>query len=255
MKPMKCPGRRFATGKHARLASLVLAAAASPAASAQAVDTNRPGFSATPGIVADGRWQLETGVVWDRPDGESRTLALPVAEVRLGIADGVEVFVSPISWADTESNGNAASGLLDMAIGSKIALSAADVSTRMAVLLQVSVPVGASGLSSDRWDPSAAFVWAHDGSVSLAGTVKLGRYRDGFQLDNGLKMPFSLGDRHSVFLEWEARLPEGGGDAHWLNGGYQWLFEDTLQLDAGAGFGLNDRAGDYRLGLGFSALF
>jgi hypothetical protein len=125
----------------------------------------------------------------------------------------------------------------------------------MAILLQLSVPVGNSDLSSDRFDPGAAFVWTHAGRIPLAGTVKVSRSRDGFRLDNGLKLPFSLGGTHSAFVEWEASLPEGGSDAHWLNGGYQWLLDDRIQFDANAGIGLNDRAGNYRIGAGFSILF
>jgi hypothetical protein len=222
----------------------------------QVVDTNRPGFSFTPGVVAAGRWQLETGIAYDRPDSDSQSLTLPLAEARFGLSDGVEIFVSSVSWSDADSGAGSARGLVDMALGTKLALTEADAKTRMAALFQLSVPVGDSDFSSDRYDPSAALIWTHAGRVPLAGTVKVSRFRDGFQLDNGLKLPFSLGGAHSAFVEWEANLPEGSGnDTHWLNGGYQWLLDDRTQLDANAGVGLNDRAGDYRLGAGFSILF
>jgi len=224
-------------------------------ATGQAVDTNRPGFSFTPGIVADGRWQLETGIAYDRPGGGSHSLSLPLADARFGLSEGVELFVSSISWSDANLGAGSASGLVDVAVGTKLALTDNDAKTRMAVLFQLSVPTGDSDFSSDRYDPSAAFIWTHDGGIPLAGTVKVSRYREGFQLDNGLKLPFSLGGAHSAFVEWEASLPEGGNDVHWLNGGYQWLMDERMQLDANAGIGLNDRAGDYRLGAGFSILF
>jgi hypothetical protein len=222
----------------------------------QVVDTNRPGFSFTPGVVAVGRWQLETGVAYDRPDSGSHSITLPQAEVRFGLSDGVEIFVSSISWSDADSGASSSRGLSDMAVGTKLALTESDAKTRMAVLFQLSVPVGDSDFSSDRFDPSAAFIWTRQDRVPLAGTVKVSRFRSGFQLDNSLKLPFSLGGAHSAFFEWEANLPEGSGnDTHWLNGGYQWLLDDRMQLDANAGIGLNDRAGDYRLGAGFSILF
>ena len=224
-------------------------------AHAEVVDTNRPGFSFTPGVVAKGRWQLETGVSYDRADGRSRSVSLPLAELRFGVAEGVEVFLSSVSWSDVEVANTSESGLVDMAIGTKMALTEANARTRMAILLQVSVPVGDSAFSSDRVDPSAAFVWTHDGRVPLAGTVKVSRFREGFQLDNGLKLPFWARGNHSAFAEWELNLPEGGEDAHWLNGGYQWLLDDRTQVDASAGLGLNDAAGDYRVAAGFSVLF
>ena len=69
----------------------------------QVVDTNRPGFSFTPGVVAAGRWQLETGIAYDRPDSGSHSVSLPLAEARFGLSEGVEIFVSSIGWKDADS--------------------------------------------------------------------------------------------------------------------------------------------------------
>jgi len=218
----------------------------------QAIDTNRPGFSSSPNVVEPGQWQLETGFNYTRSDSDTRTTSLPAAEFRVGVGDDVEVFLSSLSWSETTSGGSDTGGLVDMALGSKVNISGADARTQMAMLFQLSVPIGDDSFSSDRWDPSLAFVWTHNGDLALAGTVKLSKFRNGYQLDNGLKMPFSWGDAHSGFVEWEANLPEGGGSTHWLNGGYQWLIDNRKQLDFNAGLGLNDRAGDYRLGVGFS---
>jgi hypothetical protein len=139
-----------------------------------------------------------------------------------------------------------------MALGSKVNISNAEARTQMALLFQLSVPTGDDSFTSDRWDPSLAFVWSHAGDFDIAGTVKISDFESGYQLDNGLKVPFPLGEAGSGFVEWEANLPEQGGSIHWLNGGYQWLIDDRMQLDLNAGLGLNDRAGDYRLGIGFS---
>ena len=240
----------------ALLVSMVSIGFFAPAALfAQSIDTNRPGFSFSPNVVGDGQWQLETGIAWDRPDSDTDILSLPLAELRYGMTDGFELFLSSISWSDADFGGSSANGLLDMVIGTKLSLGDTGGPTRMAVLFQVSVPAGSSDFTSDRWDPSAAFIWSHAGKLPLAGTVKVSRFADGYQLDNGLKLPFAIGTDQSAFVEWEANLPEGGGSTHWLNGGYQFLLTDDLQWDLNAGFGLNSRAGDYRLGLGFSTRF
>ena len=232
---------------------LVAVAFAAPnRVAAQAIDTNRPGFSYSPNVVGVGQWQLETGIAYTRPDSDAHTTSLPTAEFRFGVADQVELFVTSLSWSKTSSAGNDVSGLVDMAIGTKIDIGDAEASTQMALLFQLSVPTGDDNFSSDRWDPSFAFVWSHNADLAIAGTVKISKYRSGYQLDNGLKLPFSLGKAGSAFVEWEANLPENGGNTHWLNGGYQRLIDDHIQLDFNAGVGLNDRADDYRLGIGFS---
>ena len=218
----------------------------------QTIDTNRPGFSFSPNVVELGQWQLETGITYTRSNDDTRTTSLPVAEFRLGVADQLEVFVSSLSWSETRSANSETSGLVDMALGAKVNVSNAEAKTQMAFLFQLSVPIGDDSFSSDRWDPGLAFIWAHNGDLAIAGTVKISKFRSGYQLDNGLKVPFSWGDAHSGFVEWEANLPQDGGSTHWLNGGYQWLIDDRMQFDFNAGLGLNDRAGDYRLGVGFS---
>ena len=204
------------------LRPIVVAALAVPnLAAAQAIDTNRPGFSASPNVVGPGQWQVETGIDYARPDSDSHTISLPAAEIRFGVADQVEVFATYLSWAKSSSGDNDTSGLIDMAIGTKIDISDTGAKTQMAFGFLLSVPTGSDSFTSDRWDPSAAFIWLHNSDLPVAGTVKISKYQSGYQLDNGVKLPFSLGETSSAFVEWEANLPEGGGSTHWLNGGYQ----------------------------------
>ncbi|MDJ0938385.1 MAG: transporter [Woeseiaceae bacterium] len=231
--------------------ALVLLLAAGTVA-AQAIDTNRPGFSFSPNVVPKGRWQVETGFAYTRIDSDADFISLPNAELRFGTADRLELFVSSLNWADVDTPGGSSSGLLDVAIGAKVDIANADAKFRTALLLQFSVPVGDSRFSSDRMDPTLGFIWAGTTGLPFAGTVKLTDFEDNLQLDNGLKLPFSINETQSAFVEWEANIPESGGATHWLNGGFQWLLDDNLQLDFSAGLGLNDRSGDYRWGVGIS---
>ena len=218
----------------------------------QTIDTNRPGFSFSPNVVGPGQWQLETGIMHIQIDKDTSATFVPMAEVRFGVADQLEVFVSSLSWLKTKSSSDETSGLVDMALGAKVNVSDAEAKTQMALLFQLSVPTGEHEVSSNRWDPSIAFIWTHSGDLAIAGTVKISQFESGFQLDNGLKLPFSWSDSHSGFVEWEASLQENGGSIHWLNGGYQWLINDRTQIDFNVGLGLNAQADDYRLGGGFS---
>jgi hypothetical protein len=233
------------------LFSALLFGAAAPAVS-QVIDTNRPGFSFTPGVVGKGNWQVETGIGFSQNDSDSETLSLPNAEVRYGTGERVEVFVSSLGWAEDDSFGSKASGLTDIAVGTKIAVSEPASATKMAVLLQLSLPTGDDRFTSDEVNPAIGFIWAHSGRFNLAGTAKLSDTPGGYQFDNGLKLPFAIDDRRSWFVEWEANIPERGGDSHWANGGFQWLMQDNIQIDLNAGVGLNSGAGDYRFGVGFS---
>ena len=194
---------------------------------------------------------METGFDYTRIDSNNDSTALPQAEFRYGVADDVELFLSSFGWVDAD----AGSGFLDPNIGAKVSVSSGGAVVDMAFLFQLSVPIGGNDVTSDSWDPSLAFVWAMTGGLGLAGTVKLSHFDDDFQVDNGIKLPFTFNNRHSAFVEWEANLPENGGSSHWLNGGYQWHLEYTAQVDFSIGAGLNDRAGDWRFGVGYSMRF
>lgn len=211
---------------------------------AQTIDTNRPGFTFAPTVVPSQMLQIETGMGYDR---SSDSISVPQAEVRYGVAKDIELFLTSLNWNDGDR--------ADLAFGTKLALKGLPDTTQMALLLQVSMPTGDNDVSSDRWDPSAAFIWAHSGSVSLAGTARVTDFGNGLQFDNGLKLILPAPSGHTAFVEWELNMPEDGDTAHWLNGGYQWLLNDFLQFDVNAGVGVNDEAGDFRIGLGVSHLF
>ncbi len=226
-----------------------------PMTPAGPVDTNRPGFSFSPNVVGTGVWQLETGVDYSRSEGGLRTLELPNAELRYGIDDRVEVFVAGLNWIDADLGASSASGFSDLQIGTKIGLVDANSPTRLAMLFLVSAPTGDDAFTSDSWDPKLGLVWSTAGKLPLAGTVTVTEQDGKLRLDNGLKLPFTLNERQSMFVEWEANVPESGSTTHFLNSGFQWLLDDATQLDAGLDLGLDKLGDDYRFGVGFSRRF
>jgi hypothetical protein len=198
---------------------------------------------------------METGLDYVRGSGSTRTWSLPVAEFRVGVADRLELFVNGISWTWQDSGHADHNGLKDMGAGLKLNLSGGDSHFSTALLGQVSVPVGDDHFTSDRWDPTIAFIWANNSGLPLSGMVKVSKFKSGYQLDNGLKWVFQPGESVTTFLEWEANAPENGDDTHWMNLGCQLLRSSETQLDINAGVGLNSATDDYRLGVGFSHRF
>ena len=233
----------------------LVASAVLRTAAADVIDTNRPGFSFTPTVVDERAWQIETSLTYLRSDGGLRQLSLPNAELRYGIGDGVEVFVSGISWNDAEFGAADARGLGDIGYGTKIGLDLSGEKLKSAVLFLVSVPVGADEFTSDRWDPSLGFVWTYSGRIPLAGTARVTDRDGGIGFDNGLKLPVQIDERRTVFVEWEANIPARGSNSHWLNTGYQWLWSADVQIDFGIDVSLSDFGDDYRIGVGFSTRY
>ena len=126
---------------------------------ADAIDTNRPGFSFTPGVVERGRVQFETGVAYTREDADSNALSLPQAEIRFGIARSTEAYLfSSLGWLRVLRRGDVdTSGIVDPAAGIKYRVTDAGSPTQLALLGQLSIPVGDSALTGDDWDPSIGF--------------------------------------------------------------------------------------------------
>jgi len=222
---------------------------------AQAIDTNRPGFTSSSTVVARGQWQIETGLDYTRGTDSSRTWSLPVAEFRVGVANRLEFFLNGISWTWQDTGQADHNGHKDMGAGLKFSLTGGDSLFSTALLGQLSVPVGDKNFTSDRWDPTVAFIWASNSDVAVSGMVKISNFKSGYQLDNGLKWAMLIGDSVTTFIEWEANVPESGDNTHWMNLGCQLLKNSNTQLDINAGIGLTSMSDDYRLGVGFSHRF
>ena len=237
------------------LFAMLLVCSTVPIGHADVIDTNRPGFSFTPAVVGEQNWQLETALTYLRSDSGLRQLSLPNAELRYGVGNDVEVFVSGLSWISADLGPSDASGIGDISLGTKIALGASSEKLKTAVLFLVSAPTGDQEFSSDSWDPSLGFVWSYNGSVPLAGTARITHRDGGIGFDNGLKLPVQLNERQTVFVEWEANIPASGSSTHWLNSGFQWLLSDDVQVDFAIDLSLTEFGDDYRFGVGFSTRY
>lgn len=240
---------------HKKIQTIALATLPLTTMAQSPIDTNRPGFTSSPNTVAPGQWQLETGIDYTRGSDSNRTWSLPAGEIRLGISEHLEGFVNGFNWTRQESDKGDQEGIKDVSAGVKWNLTGTEAVFSTALLGEFSVPVGDSAFSSERWDPTVGFIWAGNRGLALSGTIKVSKFKSGYQLDNGLKWAFAAGESGTVFIEWEANLPEGGDETHWMNFGYQLLSSHHMQFDLNGGVGLNSRSDDYRVGVGFSYVF
>jgi hypothetical protein len=223
-----------------------------PAHAQDAIDTNRPGFSSSPYVLATGMWQIESGIDYD--DDTPSSVTLPLVVLRYGVADEMELLVDWGGFRRDSGGGSSANGITDASVGVKFQVTD-DENLAVAMLVDVSVPVGSSEFSSDSWDPAVGVAWQYSGSLTWAGTAQITRQSGNYGFDNGVKLVFAPLGAGSAFVEWEANLPDSGGATHALNGGYLWLRTPNAQFDVNASIGLNDRAPDWGLGFGYAFRF
>ena len=241
---------------------------AADAAHAQALVADRPDFTEATSTVGLGGFQLELGLtLGSDTDGRTTTRVHTYGEplLRVGVLTErleLRVGTTVVTQVDNASaSGVATSGLEDLYLGAKIALSGQrGFLPATAILPQMTVPTGSSAFSTGRTLPGVNFLYSWDlsESLSLAGSTQVnaavaddnGDYSEWAQ---SLSWGIATGRRSGVYAEWYAFVPagpEGGSSEHYLNSGLTWLANDDLQWDLRVGVGLNDAAEDMYVGAG-----
>lgn len=224
------------------------------AQSAQAMSTERPSFSSSAYVLPTGTWQVETGYRYtndsDGADFELHTL--PLALLRYGVSDGIELQFGWPGWSWRDNGNNTDSGTNDATVRMKIQVTDEYAATPIAFFAGLTLPLGDDEFTSDSYEPSIGAAWAHS---RFFGTVLIAESDDDYTFENGLGMRFGLQEGTSAYAEWQATVPEDGGSSHSLNGGVLWLRRANMQLDLNGSLGLNDRAADFSIGGGFAWRF
>jgi Putative MetA-pathway of phenol degradation len=258
------------------LAAICVCAIAPPPAAAQSplpINTDRPSFTSAPRVVGPGVVQIETGLVLLRDAIETRTAertessaTAPNVLMRLGMTRALELRAEMAGWVRTDSGrpqADARTSVSDLALAVEYQFARQDgLGVDLAVIAGSTLPVGGR-VSSGAADPFARLVWGRDlgSAASLGGTLNWSvptteseRRRT---LDASLVFGHALVGPLSAFWEGVMRHEDLDDDPAIALGnvGLLWAFSPDWQLDAWVGRGLNDRAPDWRLGVGAAYRF
>lgn len=227
-------------------------------ATQEPLSSERPSFSSSPIAMTEGRLQLEGGYQFTRLDSGADAHTLGQFLLRWGAGEKVEVQVAWSGFLQIDAGPFDADGFGDAAAGIKWQLSDDDATTPIGLFAGLSLPIGDDEFSSDEVDPAVGLFWAHNGRVSLFGTVLVSDSGGDTLLGNAvginLPAPGACG-RCGAYIEYVGQHPEGSGPQHSLNGGLTILQHNDLQFDINASIGLNDRAPDGSLGVGVAYRF
>jgi hypothetical protein len=217
------------------------------------IATDRPAVTDSSVVVPPGTLQVESGLSDTR--GESQwTLDGPQTLVRFGVASNTELRLTAPDYLDANTG---PSGFSDVVIGMKQQLGPAggfDVS----LILSVSMPTGARGISSHGYDPSIQLPWSRAittnwtaaGMLSVYSPTQAGgRNVTGettFLLDRQLTKQWD------AFVEYAGDFPERGGPRHLLHFGTAWRPAPEQQIDVHCGVGLSSSTVDHFIGVGYS---
>lgn len=241
--------------------------------------TDRPDRTESAATVPREFVQIETGGLYSSEtgaDGELEVLEGPGTLLRVGLSEALELrlgwdgFVQEDFDARGRQAGRSVDGAADGSVGAKLRLW--DETARrpqVALLADVSVPVGETGLSSERYDPTLLLALARTLSDRLSVGVNLGAARETGETATGRRdtrsdfvysaaLGVGVNEDVGVFVEVFGAEPlESGpdgvrGSAVSVDAGFTWLLRPDLQLDLSVGGGLTDEAPDRFVGAGVS---
>lgn len=235
----------------------VVASATVMADNGEVISAERPGFSSSPIALGRGLLQIEGGFQFahdgDGIDVDAHTL--PLALLRVGVAERIELQVSWAGYSSVDVGGGAIKGYSDMGIGIKWQFTESDNAVPMALFAGVSLPTGNADFSSDSVDPTVGLFWTHSAELDWFGTVLVSEANGDVAIGNAVGISLPVSQDAGGYVEYFAVHADGSGTQHTLNGGLAFTPQRNLQYDVHAGLGLNERATDYFIGAGIAYRF
>ena len=247
-----------------------------PAHAADAISTDRPDFVESSDVVGAGRFQIETGLQFERDRSaniRSRTRTTPTL-LRIGVSDKLELRVETDGFVRQNQHDLATGasqrthGFSDLALGAKWHVQEADQATGRpgtAWLLNLDIDSGSPAFRGQGLRPSLRGVaeWdlPHDASIGVMGGVLLDRNAANKRYASGI-LAVTFGKswtpawRTFVELAGQALASRAnGGSLVSFDAGATFLVNNSVQLDLAVFRGLNQTTPRLQWGAGVSVLF
>lgn len=234
----------------------------------RAIVTDRPTDSASPLLVPRRAFQLEAGYKLSQSSDGASSLdvrVFPDLLARYGINEKVEVRLATAGFTFESGTEGEERGQSDVSVGAKIFL--ADESGKrpqMGLLVDVSLPVGHSDITSGYVVPEVLFLGSNSLTDSLALTYNVGpslvtKKKDGVlernvDLNYAVALSGSVGGPVSLFGEFFGSFAFGQNlpTSHTFQAGTTILLSRRFQIDVRGGLGLNEGAADWLVGAGLA---
>jgi hypothetical protein len=241
-------------------ASILLAQGAGSDPAAVSIATDRPSVTDSSIVVPRGSIQFENGFARTVSQGQ-RTFDIPETLLRFGVASKTELRLTAPDYFRQLGQPGTSSGLGDLAVGMKQQLGPAPGGFDVSLVLTLSLPTGASAISSHGYDPSVQLPWSRPLSSNWTAAGMLSVYwptvqsRRNVTGETTFLIDRQLTKTWDAFAEFAADFPEQGGPRHILHFGTAYKPTPHQQVDVHGGLGLSSSAADYFIGVGYSFRF
>jgi len=225
------------------------------------ISTDRPAVTDSSVVVPSGSLQAENGFLEASSKGQSVSDG-PETLLRFGVAKRTELrFTVPDYYHDLSTGDGSVSGFGDFAVGVKEQLGPTQGRFDVSVILSLSFPTGAGGVSSGGYDPALQVPWSRALSANWTAAGMLSVYwptqdrRRNLTGESTILLDRQWTGPWDAFVEYAGDFPEFGGPRHLLHFGTALKLAKQHQLDFHVGVGLSSAAVDHFIGIGYSFRF
>jgi hypothetical protein len=257
------------------IAAALLGASSPAFAGEQPICADRPGKATSACTVPAGHWQVETGLAdWTlQKGGGERDTSLVIGEttVKYGLTNRSDIEVDVAPWQRATSRGtsfhDSAEGIGDIKVIYKHQLTSANSPIQATLYPFVKGPTAKHSLGNGKWEgglkiPIGFSIPKSPLSIGLTPELDWVADADGRGHHAAMVQVASLGwavnDKLNVSTEiwgqwdWD---PSGTGKQASADGSVAYLLSNSVQLDAGANFGLNPQTPDVEVYAGVAKRF
>ncbi len=221
------------------------------------IQTDRPDQTESPVTVPKKHFQIETGISFEKIDGESNSYTYPTILLKYGINDVFELRLIP-EYVTSHIQSLKYSGITPVTVGFKVKLAEEKgILPMLSFLGHLSIPSVASKNFKTTWyAPSFRFTMQH----ALSQKVSLG-YNVGAEWNGETPEPafiytlttgYSISEKLSSYIELYGFFIQKSTSDHRVDGGLSYLLKKNMMVDISGGFGINKYAPAYYIAAGFS---
>lgn len=235
--------------------------AQSPASAADPeIVADRPDVTESSIVVPAASLQFENGFAWTDDHG-TRAADFSQTLMRLGLLARTEFRLVVPNYFYSAGPIPREAGFGDIAIGMKQQLGPLPGGIDLSVIIAVSVPTGASAVSTGGYDPLVKFPWSKElvQGWSIGGMQSLFWNTDGDRRNGVWEPTFYLEKqitaRLDAFIEYAGDYAQRGVAKHLAHVGAAYRLNNTNMIDCHFGFGLNHATPEHFFAVGYSVRF
>jgi Putative MetA-pathway of phenol degradation len=237
--------------------SVISYAQSPPATTNPEIVTDRPDVTESSIVVPKGSLQIENGATWTSDHG-SQSLDFSESLIRFGASSQTEIRIVAPNYFGSISGPDSPSGFGDIALGMKQHLGPLPGGFDLSVIAAISLPTGASRVSSHGFDPFIKFPWSKELSAgwSLGGMQSLFWNTDSGKRNGVWEPTFYI--EKEITKPWDAFAEYAGDFAQWgpskqiAHFGTAYRVTPSQQVDFHFGFGLSHDAPSSFFAVGYS---